>query len=128
MARSTVTLDATMSGPYFKRGNDMAQATELAQEDAIGRAEQELKSFLGSKVKNSSGAYLSKVGSEKRGNAQVVSDHGTVYGPWLEYGTRRGEKTRFKGYRAWRRARQKAAKFLRDSAQQAVDAVVGRLN
>ncbi len=57
--------------------------------------------------RNQSGYYLSQVHVDGAAGDMVVTDGGVVYGPWLEgEGSRNSPVTRFKGYRAYRRAKQ----------------------
>lgn len=50
--------------------------------------------------------YWTRVSAEPRADHWVVTDHGVVYGPWLEGTGSRNRTTRFKGYRSFRIAAQ----------------------
>ncbi|MEV7140764.1 hypothetical protein [Streptomyces tauricus] len=62
---------------------------------------------LGTSIKNRTPYYETRVGVERssRGGYEVT-DHGVIYGHWLEgTGSRNYPVTRFRGYRAFSRAR-----------------------
>lgn len=69
-------------------------------------AENLVLEHLGRSIKVRTPYYETRVGVERAGRGYEVTDHGVVYGPWLEgTGSRNYPVTRFRGYRAFSRAR-----------------------
>jgi hypothetical protein len=131
--RSRVNLSVVKTGPFWTHGRQIAQATEQAESKVADRARDHIKDRLGQVVKHRTGAYENAVKAERRGSVHVVTDSGVVYGPWLEAGRTRGpggvpRTTRFKGYRSFLRAKNSAAKWLREQTQAAVAQALKGLN
>lgn len=127
MARGSVRMTTELTGPFWTRGSQIKDATEEAESAAIKQGESDLRSYIGVKMKNPTGAYMASIKTEKRSNSQVLTDGGIVYGPWLEYGSRT-RPTRFKGYTAFRRTRRKMRNFLKKAGEVAIARAVARLN
>lgn len=135
MARGTsrVRLDADLKGPFWKSPGAVArQEIEKVQVVTAYQAEADVRSFLGAHIQHGTGAYLSGVHVGQRASFQLVADNGATYGPWLEAGRTMGpghtpRTTRFKGYHAFRRTRQKVARWLRTNAEGSVSRLVDRL-
>lgn len=71
---------------------------------------------------NPTGAYESHVTYENRRPDIVITDHGVVYGPWLEGTGSRNQTTRFKGYWSFR----SATRQLNEASEMITAAVVQR--
>lgn len=78
--------------------------------DAAGQeALHEVERILDASLQNPTGYYESQITIDRVQKDRVVTDGGVVYGPWLEGVSSRNEKSRFKGYAAFRRATQRTA-------------------
>lgn len=96
-------------------------ALECQQEVAAqGRAN--VQRILDADVRNPTPYYETKIRVERAALDMVVNDSKVRYGPWLEGTSDRNESTSFKGYHAFRRARQQ----LEAQVPQLTDAVVRR--
>jgi len=91
-------LGVTLSGPIFDgrhegMGVQMVQAVRKTLAFASMEGWQE---GLSHTLRHPTGAYQSRLNIEKRGDALVLNDLRSVYGPWLEgTGSRNSPVTRF---------------------------------
>jgi hypothetical protein len=58
----------------------------------------------------------------------TISDHGVIYGPWLEGTSSRNQSTRFKGYQTFRRTWQALGRRVRPIATPILARFIGRMN
>lgn len=112
--------DVNTSGPFFDKAQAIFKAyrDELEKTLALELNEQVHKNFQ--VFKNPTGYYASRVSVERN----KVTDHGVVYGSWLEKGGKG-----FRGYRSF----EKAAKSIDSEAVQIAEQLLtkkylGRLN
>lgn len=75
------------------------------------------------------GGYVSQIRHEEVGEYgdQIITDGGVIYGPWLDYGAYSPPK-RFRGYRVWRRVRQKLRRWWVPVAERRVAQLAARWN
>jgi hypothetical protein len=73
---------------------------------------QAVRSELHPLLKHPTGRYESMLEAVTEGQETVVSDQGSVYGPWLAGVDSRNRASRFKGYAHWRRARQRLGRAV----------------
>jgi hypothetical protein len=81
--------------------------TDQANYRVATEAENMVLGHLATSIRKRTPYYETRVGVERssRGGYEVT-DHGVIYGPWLEgTGSRNYPVTRFRGYRAFSRAR-----------------------
>lgn len=133
-----VSVDVNFNGPLFD-AYERDIATERARqdtEDAIQDAAYERVKALGQSrfryVDKSNhhvpGKWLHSIRKTYEGDYPAV-DTGIIYGYWLEgVGSRNFPKTRFKGYRMWRKATQQIQAEAEKIAQPHIDRAVARLN
>jgi len=119
-------------GPFWTHKEEMRQALEQAANVTAEQAYGEIKGYLGTVLKNPTGAYMAAIHKDVKGSFAQVGDGKVVYGPWLETGRTMGSggqfrRTRFKGYTAFRRTRRKIGKMLREAAKEAAARAVAAL-
>lgn len=100
---------AHLDGPLFDaRGRRvMAEFARELEEDGAEFVLHQVKQTFHSSFKTPTGSYESHVHISRSSRGLEVGDDGfagPVYGPWLEGVGSRNQTTRFKGYRAFRKA------------------------
>ncbi len=95
-----------LSGPAFdgRLARKVETATEKASETVAEEGMRLVKQRLGRSFKEPTGAYLSSVLVDRSVEGFAVTGN-AVYGPWLEGVGSRNQVSRFKGYAAFRRAK-----------------------
>jgi hypothetical protein len=92
------------SGPLFD-GRAKRALNDFIREFAEGYAHDvndELQSRFTKKFKNPTGRYQAHVRARRVGVGRSVVNGGDLpYGPWLEGGTRRNQRSTFKGYHSF---------------------------
>jgi len=84
---------------------------------------------LGQVLKHPTGHYASTVVTDRvTPDLSMVSDHGVIYGPWLEGTSSRNQSTRFKGYHTFRRTRLALGRRVRPIATPILARFIGRMN
>lgn len=84
---------------------------------------------LGTVLKNPTGHYSSQVVTDRASPDRVdITDHGVIYGPWLEGTGGRNHKSRFKGYRTFRKTKAALSRRTRPIAEQILGRYLARLN
>jgi len=126
MARS---VEVTMRGPILegRAGPVMKDMTDAIEREVADATLAEVQSNLRSSLRNPTGRYRRAVTTKRRVDSSLVTDGGVVYGPWLEGVGRRNAATRFKGYAAFRRAKQAAETKAGKIAEHVAERYVGRL-
>ena len=127
-----VTFPVEYKGPFWTHKREMTQATEQAVSATVDQAYGEIKGYLGTVLKNPTGAYQAAIHKDVKGSFAQVGDGKVVYGPWLETGRTMGHggqfrRTRFRGYTSFRRTRRKIGKMLREAAKEAAARAVAAL-
>jgi hypothetical protein len=102
-----VFIDYSSSGPIF---NGQAPAVIAAYLDDVltevgGQGLADVHQILNENIKRPTPYYETQIISQRVSVDQVVHDRGIIYGPWLEGTSTRNQTTRFKGYHAFRNAR-----------------------
>lgn len=109
-----------MSGPLFdsRAQHYFADFAEELEEEAAEWALGHIKDTFHTHFKHPTGAYESHVRVTKEMGRAAVTDGGwagPVYGPWLEgVGSRNAPVTRFRGYRAFRKAAEALDRRIED--------------
>lgn len=84
----------------------LRDATDQINYRVATEAENLVLEHLGRSIRKRTPYYETRVGVERAGSGYEVTDHGVIYGHWLEgTGSRNYPVTRFRGYRAFSRAR-----------------------
>ncbi len=101
-----IRVDVITTGPFFDGG--MSRAVDLGVVEASEKVAQlgvnMVKSRLDKVLVNPTGAYQSQIQTDRSTSGPVVTDGGSVYGPWLEGVSSRNTSSRFKGYATFRKA------------------------
>lgn len=126
---SRVDIDIDVSGPMFD-----GRASKAA-EDLVNGIEREVAEFgadmvraqLDRVLKRPTGRYRRSIHVQSEFGAEVVTDGGIVYGPWLEGTGSRNRTTRFKGYSTYRRVAQYVDERSEEIAQALVPAYLRRM-
>ena len=95
-----------VGGPVFdgRMAKQVETATEKASKAVADEGMRLVKQRLGRSFKEPTGAYLSSVLVDRSVEGFAVTGD-AVYGPWLEGTGSRNDRSRFKGYAAFRRAK-----------------------
>lgn len=88
----------------------------------------ELHSQMDSKFRHPTGYFESRMVEVPVTSLRRVIEDPVIYGNWLEGTSKRNEGNRFKGYKIWRRTRQKMQKLAKPIAQESLDLFIGRMN
>lgn len=107
-----IRVDTDTSGPIFDGRAAFAVrdfVTESQREIAEEGADM-VRTELDHVLRHQTGRYMSSIHVQHKFGADVVTDGGVVYGPWLAGTGSRNRTTRFKGYAHWRLANQRLQK------------------
>ena len=119
-----IRVDVITSGPYFDGG--MKRSVNLAVDEASEKVAQTgvnmVKSRLDTVLVNPTGRYQSQIQTDRSTTSPVVTDSGSVYGPWLEGVSSRNASSRFKGYATFRKTTAK----LQTAAAGVADPIIDR--
>lgn len=119
MARSDV--DVRESGPLFNGTAARAARAGAAQvADEVAEAGADMLRDATSVFRQPTGHYKGSVRTDRARDRAVITDGGIVYGPWLEGSADRNKGSSFKGYRIWRRTRQRLDRAARPIAETAM--------
>jgi hypothetical protein len=126
-----IRVNTSANGPMFDGRAQRALRDYQDQVDyrVATEAENLVLAHLGRSIKNRTPYYETRVGVERasRGGYEVT-DHGVIYGPWLEgTGSRNYPVTRFRGYRAFSRARALIQQRAGGIARRLLSRYVGRM-
>lgn len=126
--RSTVKITTELTGPFWRRGGELAQAMRGTVNETASETESLWRGRLGAVLKNPTGSYASALHSTRQGDSSgafaTITDGGHNYGGWLESGSK---TSRFRGYQAARWAKRKVASMLRKAAKAKVAAALSAL-
>lgn len=119
----------SFSGPFFagRTRAAMDDIMEQAQEAVAGRALERVQHFLNAQIKRPTPYYETQIIRQRRGNAEIVHDRGIVYGPWLEGVSARNNRSSFKGYASFRKARDEVIGQAPGIVEQVIRRNLGRL-
>lgn len=126
------TISVEYSGPIFEP-TVVRAVVEAFKRDTVDEMAQmgydELQRRFKQKHRRRTGAYESRVTVERgrSSNERVITDHGVIYGPWLEGTTSRNQNTRFKGYKSFRLTRLKIRRLVKPTAQANLDRYLDRI-
>ncbi len=98
--------DVKKRGPWFdaRAGHILRKFADDAEKEIADEANERVHQRMHVHFRHPTGRYESHVRVRTRGPFHEVSDGGVVYGPWLEgVGSRNFPRTRFKGYRIFRK-------------------------
>ncbi|NUO43732.1 MAG: hypothetical protein HOV82_17050 [Streptomyces sp.] len=126
-----IRVNANASGPMFDGRAQRALRDYQDQVDyrVATEAENLVRDHLGRSIKNRTPYYETRIGVERSGRGGYeVTDHGVIYGHWLEgTGSRNAPVTRFRGYRAFSRARALIQQRAGGIARRLLSRYVGRM-
>ena len=106
----------------------MKRILAVAVKTVTDMAETELRVQMHAKFKHPTGYFESKMLEMPVTSLQRIIDDPVIYGAWLEGTSRRNRSTRFKGYKIWRKTRQKMRKLATPVAQAIFDARISEMN
>lgn len=121
--------DVVMRGPVFN-GSAQRALDDYEDDVELDLADEALglvQDILAANLRNPTGFYQSRVRVSNIAGAPGVTDSGVVYGPWLEGVSHRNQTTRFKGYAAFRRAREAFAATAGDLAERFLPRYLSRM-
>lgn len=128
---TTSRIKITTHGAVFtgQASRDIRNLLDDLKKDAAEDGLNLVKQRLGERMKAPTGTYTGQLRVQKlsKFNDQLITDGGVVYGPWLESG-QYSPPRRFKGYKAFRRARTQLRKKWIPVAQQRFDQLVAKWN
>ena len=109
MPAFNIRVNVTARGPMFdgRAQRTLDEYTDRVDYAVANEAENLVRARLGESIRVRTPYYETRIGVERssRGGYEVT-DHGVIYGHWLEGdGSRNYPVTRFRGYRAFSRAR-----------------------
>lgn len=124
-----VFIDYSSSGPIF---DGRAPAVIAAYLDDVltevgGQGLADVHQILNENIKHPTPYYETQIISQRVSVDQVVHDRGIIYGPWLEGTSTRNQTTRFKGYHAFRNARNNLAAKVPELADHVLQKYLPRL-
>jgi len=124
-----IDINAVMRGPMLDGSAPklIRQFEDEARRDIAEQGRTDVRQILGQKLQNATGHYERQIITTERPGATVVHDQGVIYGPWLEGTARRNARSRFKGYSAFRKAKQELERKVPQLLDAAVRRLVGRL-
>jgi hypothetical protein len=127
--RSLITTE--VSGPFFtsfRRHAIISGFLSEAVATVSDMTEAELRAQMHAKFRHPTGYFESRMLMTPAGEYRRVIDDPVIYGAWLEGTSKRNQSTRFKGYKIWKRTRQKMRKLATPIAQKILDGWIGGLN
>lgn len=101
-------VEVNVSGPLFdgRAPSVFVAMADDCRREVAAQASAYVHLTLNQRIRNPTPYYEPQIITQRRGNSMVVHDRGIVYGSWLEGIGSRNKTTRFKGYAAFRNARQ----------------------
>lgn len=100
-----------------------------AMVEEVGQAAESLVRDGTGVFKNPTGAYESRITWDRSSATYgMVTDHNSVYGPWLEGVGSRNSTSRFKGYHLWRKGYQQAERVADRIAERLMGRYIRRMN
>lgn len=102
-----ITIEVTRQGPLFtgEAAVQVALFLDEAKREVAAQGLADVHQVLNENIKFPTPYYETQIISQRMATDQVVHDRGIVYGPWLEGVSTRNQTTRFKGYHAFRNAK-----------------------
>jgi len=97
-------MSVEVSGPLFdgRAERALAAAEDVAASRAGDLVRDQLREMVRQKAHHDTGSYESNITVQRAANTSIVTDRGSVYGAWLEGGTRRNDSTGFPGWSHFR--------------------------
>lgn len=120
----------TATGPVCD-GRAITHVSHMTEEivrDVGQDAVHQVGAALDTVLKNPTGYYESQITIDLAQTTAVVHDAGVVYGPWLAGVSSRNDRSRFKGYAHWQRARQRTQRNVPAVARPVVAKHVRKMN
>lgn len=96
-------VEVNVSGPLFdgRAAEAVRDFCEAAKDDIAQQGRADWMRELNANLRHPTPRYELQINVRTEGNARVVNDRRSVYGPWLEgTGSRNSPVTRFPGYRS----------------------------
>lgn len=122
-------IQINVSGPLFSGQvagimNDIVEDAQYA----VGNAALEgVHRYLDQQIKHPTPYYETQIIQQHRGDTEIVHDRGIVYGPWLEGTSARNNRSSFKGYASFRKARDEVLARVPTIVSQVIARNIGRL-
>lgn len=118
------------SGPIFSgiAPSVMRAATDKIEEDVANAGKTMLAQNLHGVIQHPTGYYESRIRVSREAGAEIDTDGGIIYGPWLEGTGSRNRTTRFKGYHTFRRTTQVLDARSTYIAERSLVPYIARLN
>lgn len=101
------------------------EAVELAKLELARYAWRRVHAHLRANLRNPTGQYQGRVIVDRSTGDPVVTDQGSVKGPWLEGTSSRNQTTPFKGYRSFRQAGNDTERAARVVVQRVLGQALG---
>lgn len=101
-------VEVNVSGPLFdgRAPSVFVAMADDCRREVAAQASAYVHTILNARIQNPTPYYETQIITQRRANSFIVHDRGIVYGPWLEGVGSRNKTTRFKGYSAFRTAKQ----------------------
>jgi hypothetical protein len=117
-------------GPLFDGRAAFAMRQYIpAMVEEVGKAAEDLVRGETGIFKNPTGHYEGQITWDRSSPTHgMVTDHNTVYGPWLEGVGSRNATSRFKGYHLWRKGYQQAERVADRIAERLMGRYVRKMN
>lgn len=128
MANSvSVTVDA--DGPLFNGSAKriVADLRRDIEKSVAAAAMSELHHKMDQSFRNPTPYYETQVVQDRQVDSTQIHDRDIVYGPWLEGVSSRNRRSRFKGYKMWRRTTQEIDERVPEIVRAVVRRGIGRL-
>jgi hypothetical protein len=119
-----------LSGGLF-HGNAAQEVHRLARdlEEEIGnQVRADVQEILNRRIVHPTPYYETQISVERSAESTMVTDHGVIYGPWLEGISRRNQSSRFKGYHAFRNTAQQIEGKISRLLQEPLRRMIARLS
>lgn len=121
-----MSIDVDMSGPVFdgELAKRMSSEADRIERELADEAAKRIKRVLGRSLQNPTGRYMSSITVDNTIEGGIVTDGGVIYGPWLEGVSSRNQRSRFKGYAAFRKTTQEMRSDAPAIAERRVERVL----
>jgi hypothetical protein len=121
--------DLELTGGLFGAGAPglIQDAIDEAVYQVAAQALADVQQTLDVRIVNPTPYYETQITLTRHSDSVVVHDRGVIYGPWLEGVSPRNARTRFKGYHAFRIAKQNMETNLEDFVGRVIDPYIDRL-
>lgn len=129
MGAVTVHAAVHVSGPLADGSAHQAVTDWLAKtrSDVAGEGLAQLRAVVMDKTGRATGHYQAELQATTLASGDILLHDPVVYGPWLEGTSERNRSTRFKGYRLWRKTRERLQERAPQVAEENLRLFIGRM-